>query len=336
MMLRMMAAGLGMATTCFGADLEWPECRGPLGNGMARASHVPVTWSATNNVAWKTAVPEGWSSPIVADKKIYLTGATNVGDGISLRALCLDLETGKIEWDVEAIRASSDAARTKHSKNGLASPTPVVRDGKLYVHFGHMGTAALDLNGKVLWKQTSIKYQPVHGAGGSPALVDGLLIFNCDGAVDPFLVALDAKTGEIKWKTPRNTPAKSQFSFSTPTAIKMGTGETQVISPASGFVAGYDAESGKELWRVGYGEGYSIIPRPVFAHGMLFVSSGYDHPVLYAISFRKAREGKGDDAVVWSQAKGAPNTPSMLVVGDELYVVSDAGIATCFDSKTGE
>jgi outer membrane protein assembly factor BamB len=331
-----MAAALAMAVNCLAADLEWPEFRGPLGNGIARASHVPVNWNATNNVAWKTAVPEGWSSPIVAEKKIYITGATNVGDGVSLRAICLDFETGKVDWDVEAIRTENEAARVKHSKNGLASPTPIVRDGKLYVHFGHMGTAALDLHGKVLWKQTSIKYPPVHGAGGSPALVDGLLIFGCDGAVDPFLAALNVKTGEVKWKTPRNTSAKSQFSFSTPTAIKMGTGETQVISPASGFVGGYDAESGKELWRVGYGEGYSVIPRPVYDQGMLFIGSGYDRPVIYAISFRKARENKGDEAVVWSEAKGAPNTPSLLVVGDELYAVSDGGIATCFDAKTGK
>src|ERR1051325_11824407 len=107
MMLRMMAAGLAMATTCFGADLEWPEFRGPLGNGIASATHVPVTWSATNNIAWKTPVPEGWSSPIVADKKIYLTGATNMGGGVSLRAPCLDLATGKTEWDVEASHADA-------------------------------------------------------------------------------------------------------------------------------------------------------------------------------------------------------------------------------------
>jgi outer membrane protein assembly factor BamB len=174
----------------------------------------------------------------------------------------------------------------------------------------------------------------VHGAGGSPALVDGALVFSCDGASDPFLAALDAKTGQVKWKTPRNTPAKSQFSFSTPTVINFN-GQQQVISPASGFVGGYDIETGKELWRVGYGEGYSVIPRPVYAHGILFIGSGYDRPVIYAISFDKARQNKGDDAVIWSEARGAPNTPSLLVVGEELYAVSDGGIATCFDAKTG-
>jgi outer membrane protein assembly factor BamB len=191
-----------------------------------------------------------------------------------------------------------------------------------------MGTAALDLSGKVLWKQTSIDYPSVHGNGGSPALVDGLLVFNCDGATDPFVVALDASSGEVKWKTPRNTHAKSQFSFSTPLVIKV-EGVEQLISPASGFVGAYEPKSGKEIWRVDYEEGYSVIPRPVFAHGLLFVASGYDRSVIYAVDPVKKE-------AAWTQAKGAPNTPSMLVVGDELFVVSDSGIASCFDAKTGE
>lgn len=315
------------AAGCFGAALEWPEFRGPGMQGISEATNVPVSWSATSNVVWKTAMYEGWSSPVVLKGKVYLTGAANVGDGISLRAICLDLGTGKIDWDVEAVKGETGEATKKHRKNGTASPTPIVRDGKVFVHFGHMGTAALDLSGKVLWMQTSIKYPPLHGNGGSPALVDGLLIFGCDGLVDPFLVALDAGNGEVKWKTPRDTSAKSQFSFSTPLLIEV-EGERQLISPYSGFVGAYEPKTGKELWRVGYGEGYSVIPRPVFAHGLVFVGSGYDRPVIHAVDPVKKES-------VWTQAKGAPNTPSMLVVGDELYVVSDAGIATCFDAKTG-
>ena len=270
---------------------------------------------------------EGWSSPVVSKGKVYLTGATNVGDGVSLRAVCLDLGTGKVDWDVEAVKGEAGEATKKHKKNGLASPTAVVRDGKVYVHFGHMGTAALDLGGKVLWRQTSIKYPPLHGNGASPVLVDGLLVFSCDGLSDPFLVALDAGSGEVKWRTARETGAKSQFSFATPLLIKVD-GVEQLISPFSGFVGSYEPRTGKELWRVGYGEGYSVIPRPVFAHGLLFIGTGYDRPSIYAVDPVK-REA------VWTQAKGAPNTPSMLVVGDELYVVSDSGIASCFDAKTG-
>jgi outer membrane protein assembly factor BamB len=323
------------ALNCFGAALEWPEFRGPGMEGISEATNVPVKWSTTENVAWKTPTYNGWSSPVVSGGRIYFTGATNVASGVSLRAVCLDYRDGKVIWDVEAIRAEEGAANRKHSKNGMASPTPIVRDGKVYVHFGHMGTAALDLDGKILWKQTSIKYSPVHGNGGSPALVDGLLVFGCDGASDPFLIALDAKSGEIKWKTPRETAAKSQFSFSTPLLIRVD-GVEELISPFSGFVGAYEPRTGKEIWRCGYGEGYSVIPRPVYAHGLLFVGSGYDRPVTYAINPKGAKGDVTDSAIVWQQAKGAPNTPSLLAVGDELYEVSDGGIATCFEATTGK
>src|SRR4029079_17085549 len=145
-----------------------------------------------------------------------------------------------------------------------------------------MGTAALDLHGKVIWTQTSLKYPPVHGNGGSPALVGDLLVFSCDGAEAPFFAALDAKTGAVRWRTPRNTAARSKFSFSTPLVIKIDGKET-IISPYSGFVGGYAPETGKELWRVRYGEGYSVVPRPVFGQGLLYVSSGFDNAVMYAI-----------------------------------------------------
>jgi outer membrane protein assembly factor BamB len=316
--------------------------------GISEATNVPVRWSATENVAWKTPTYGGWSSPVVSNGHVYFTGATNVEGGVSLRVVCLDYGTGKVAWDVEAIRADEGAAKSKHSKNGMASPTPIIsyspprpgplppgERGRIYVHFGHMGTAALDLDGKVLWKQTSIKYSPVHGNGGSPALVDGLLIFGCDGAANPFLVALDTNSGEIKWKTPRNTAARSQFSFATPLLIHVD-GMDELISPFSGFVGAYEPKTGKELWRCGYGEGYSVIPRPVYAQGLLFIGSGYDRPVTYAIDPKGAKGDVTDSAILWQQAKGAPNTPSMLVVGEEFYEVSDGGIASCLDAKTGK
>jgi len=221
-----------------------------------------------------------------------------------------------------------------HKKNSLASPTPIVRNGYIYIHFGHTGTAALDLSGKILWKQTELRYSPLHGHGGSPALVDDLLIFSCDGEADPFLAALDAKTGKVRWKTPRNSTAARMFSFSTPLVIDVD-GATQVISPTSGFVAGYDPKDGHEIWRARYPEGFSIITRPVFAHGLLFVSSSYMKPVLYAVKPAGAKGDVTDTHIIWSHAKGAPNTPSPLVAGDELYFVSDSGIATCVDARTG-
>jgi outer membrane protein assembly factor BamB len=161
------------------------------------------------------------------------------------------------------------------------------------------------------------------------------LIFSCDGAENPFVVALDAKSGKKLWQTVRDTPAKRKFSFSTPLAIEVD-GRSQVISPGSGAVCAYDPADGRELWRARYGEGYSVITRPVFGHGLLFVSSSYDRPVVYAVRPAGAQGDVTDSHVAWTHAKGAPNTPSTILVGDELYFVSDAGIATAVEAKTGK
>jgi len=317
------------------AGPDWPEFRGPTGQGLATAKDVPVQWDATTNVRWKVPLPgEGWSSPVLVGDKLFLTTAEKAGPAPSLHALCLAAADGRILWNTEVLRAEAGATKEFHQKNSHASPTPLVRDGVVYVHFGHMGTAALDLNGQVLWRQTGITYSPVHGNGASPALVGDLLVFSCDGKAEPFLAALDTKTGTVRWKTPRQTTAKSKFSFATPLVIEVD-GVTQIISPGSGFVGGYDPQDGRELWRVRYGEGYSVIPRPVYAHGLLFVSSCFNRPVLYAINPRGAAGDATADHIVWSNPKGAPNTPSTLVVGDELYEVSDGGIASCFDARTG-
>jgi outer membrane protein assembly factor BamB len=221
-----------------------------------------------------------------------------------------------------------------HKKNSPASGSPIVTADRLYVHFGHMGTAALDLDGKVVWRQTEVKYPPVHGTGASPLLTGGALVFSCDGEKDPFVIALDAATGAIRWKTPRNTKTKKQFAFCTPLAIEVA-GSTQIILPGAGFVGGYDVKDGREIWRVSYGEGYSVIPRPVFAHGLLFVSSSFDAAVLYAIKPDGAVGDATATNVAWSSRKAAPHSASTLVLGDEIYFISDAGIATCADARTG-
>jgi outer membrane protein assembly factor BamB len=320
---------------------DWPQFRGPTGQGLSSATGVPEEWSATKNVAWKAPVTgRGWSSPVLSGGRVYLTTAVADGGGpLSLRALCFDATDGKGVWDVEVFHPDPASARPMHEKNSPASPTPVVAGDRLYVHFGHMGTAALDLSGKVLWRQTSLKYPPVHGNGGSPALVaepgKQLLVVNCDGGRDPFMAALDARTGDVRWKSPRSVQSRAPFSFSTPLAVEVD-GRTQIVSAASGFVGGYDPADGRELWRVLYGQGYSVVPRPAFAHGLLYVSSGFDSAVLYAIRPQGAKGDVTKSHVAWTIRKGAPNTPSPLVAGDELYLVSDAGIATCADARSGK
>jgi outer membrane protein assembly factor BamB len=321
----------------FSLAAEWPQFRGPMGDGISTAKKVPAEWSATEHVAWKQTIPgAGWSSPVIADGKIYLT--TSVGKDakpISLRAICVDSADGHIVWNTEVFTPDSAISHEMHTKNSLASPTPIVSGNRLYVHFGHMGTAALDLAGHVVWRQSSVTYHPQHGNGGSPLLIGDELVFSCDGTEKPFVAALDNKTGEVRWKTDRNTKAAKTFSFSTPTKIDVD-GQEQVILPGSGLVGAYDPKDGHELWRVGYDEGYSVVPRPVFADGLLFVSSGFNRPVLYAIDPRGAAGDATDTHVVWKHDKGAPLTPSPLVVGDELYLVSDNGVATCVDAKSGK
>ncbi len=333
----LLLALLATAISAAAADPDWPQFRGPGGQGISEATGVPIEWSDSKNVAWKVEVPgKGWSSPVLARGRLYLT--TAVGDntaGITLHALCLDAADGHTLWDAEIFQPEPASAAAMHRKNSLASGTPIVTADRLYVHFGHMGTAALDLAGKVIWRQTDLKYAPVHGNGGSPILVEGALVFSCDGAKDPFVVSLDAGTGAVRWKTPRNTTAQKPFSFSTPLAIHV-SGATQIISPGSGFVGSYDPRDGREIWRVSYGEGYSVIPRPVFAHGLLFVSSSFNKPVLLAIRPAGAKGDATETNVAWTVAKGAPHSASMLALGDELYFVSDAGIATCADARTGE
>ena len=317
------------------AKAEWPQFRGPAGQGISDAVNIPVEWNATTHIAWKVALPgRGWSSPVLASGRLYLTTAIDAAE-TTLHALCLDAADGHTLWDAEVFEPDPASVRAIHAKNSPASSTPIVAGERLYVHFGHMGTAALDLSGKVLWRQNALKYQPVHGAGGSPILVGETLVVSCDGERDPFVAALDAATGAIRWKTPRNSPAKKQFSFSTPLAIEVG-GVRQIVSPGSGFVGGYDVRDGREVWRVGYGEGYSVVPRPVFSHGLLFVSSSFDAPVLYAIRPDGASGDVTATNIAWTIRKGAPHTASPLILGDEIYFVSDAGIATCADARTGE
>jgi outer membrane protein assembly factor BamB len=317
---------------------DFPQFRGPAGDGHATANNLPSTWNETKNVAWRTPIPgKGWSSPSLFQERLYLTSAVpvdllNEGGDLSLRAMCLDAKSGDILWDEEVFLQAAAVAPKIHTKNSHASPTPLVAGDRLYVHFGHQGTACLDLRGKVLWKNNSFKYQPVHGNGGSPILVAGRLIFTCDGADDPQVVAIHAQNGEEAWRFPRPVDHFKKFSFCTPTAIEVG-GQTQVICPGSGVINSLDPATGREIWRVKH-EGYSVIPKPLFGLGLVFLSTGYDSPTVIAIR----PDGRGDVTdthVAWTLERGAPHTPSMLLVGNELYVVSDKGIATCVDARTG-
>ena len=319
---------------CSAAAADWPQFRGPTGQGTAPQLQLPDQWSATENIAWKTQIPgEGWSSPVLVGQRIYLTTAVPQGNDHLLRVVAVEADSGKLLWNTEVFRQEGNEAPSIHSKNSHASPTPVVDGRRIYAHFGHQGIACLDLSGKVLWRNTDHRYHPVHGNGGSPALVGRTVVFSVDGRDEAMVIAVDRETGKTLWKTERGSTADKKFSFSTPLVINVG-GHQQIISPGSNIVCALDARTGKEIWRVRY-DGYSVIPRPVFGHGKIYISTGYNTPQVLAIRV----DGRGDVTdthVEWQLERGAPHTPSLLLVGDELYMVSDRGVATCVDAHTGQ
>lgn len=332
-----------LAITSLAAAEDWPEFRGPSKQGLTSATGLPVEWNPAfkKNIQWKAEVPGiGWSSPVVVGDRVYLTSAVPVGGAEkpdaerSLRALCLQAADGKILWDVEVFLQPKDAPAV-HKKNSHASPTPVHEDGKLYLHFGHQGSACLNVaDGSVVWKTQSFAYTPVHGNGGSPVIEGGLFIFNADADVNPAVIALDKTTGKQVWKFARVSPAKNKFSFSTPLVIDVN-GQRQLISAGSGVVNALEPLTGKEIWRAYYNEGFSIVPRPVYAHGMVYVTTGYGKPIALAIR----ADGQGDVTethIAWRIEKFVPHNPSMVVAGDELYFVADNGVLTCADARSGQ
>ena len=321
---------LGAATA--NAD-DWPEFRGPTGQGHAPDAGVPLSWSETENVTWKVPVPGlGWSSPVVADGRIWLTSAvTEPGSGSSLRLLAYNAATGDQTLDVEVFDSSE--VYPLNPKNSLASPTAVVDPGgeRVYVHFGATGTAAVTTDGQIVWR-ARFPYISQHGNGGSPILHDGRLILSIDGYDTAFLVAVDAATGEERWRNMRPDPVSQ--AYSTPLTIRVGDRE-QIVGVSAFRTTGHDPRTGEEIWRVRYPNGFSNVPRPVHGHGMVFVSTGFQTPVLLAVR----TDGSGDvtrSHIAWRLRRGAPLTPSPILVGDELYVVTDFGIATCVDAHTGD
>lgn len=336
------AAILLAVSTVKSSAEDWPEFRGPSANGHSTAVGLPVNWSVDQNVVWKRAIDGlAWSSPVVLGDRIYLT--TSVADGEelgpdqALRALCLDAESGSVQWDVKVFKQSmTGTSKDKvHKKNSHASATPITDGKHLFVHFGVHGTACLTLDGQTVWTNQDFTFAPVHGNGGSPVLIDGLLVFSCDGGDVGFIAALDQATGKVRWKTDRTAAQlKKKFAFSTPLIITVDDRQ-QIVSQGAGAVYGYDPKDGRVIWKVDYEDGYSVVPRPVFAHGLLYVSSGFDRAKLLAID----PSGKDDITstnIRWTLTKAVSKTPSPLVVGDELYLVSDDGVLTCVDAKSGD
>ena len=268
---------------------DWPGFRGPTGQGHSAEQGIPIEWSESQNVVWKTPVDGlGWSSPVVVDGRVWLTTAVtdDAGEGGSLRVRAFAVETGEVVVDTEVFR--TDDTRSPTPKNSLASPTPVVSGERVYVHFGAYGTAALATTGEILWS-TRFPYDSQHGNGGSPILYKDVLILNIDGYDTAFVVALDTGTGEVRWKTARPDPISQ--AYSTPLLIQVGDRD-EVVSIGAFRTSALDPATGEEIWRVGYPEGFSNVPAPAYSrdHGMVFITTGFQQPSLLAVRV----DGTGD------------------------------------------
>jgi outer membrane protein assembly factor BamB len=319
------------AVTTITAQSDWPQFRGPSGQGHSSETGVPLEWSETRNVVWKTAIRgRGWSSPVVSNGRVWVTTSVSDGKGASLRALAFDAETGRELVNVEVFRMTN--ASLKNPKNSHASPTPIIEGDRVYLHFGGEGTAAIDAaSGAGVWK-AQFPYASQHGAGGSPVLYNDLLVFSGDGHYEAWVIALDKNTGKVRWKTERRKPFDQ--AYTTPLVISVG-GRDQLVSVGAYRAAAYDPETGREIWMVRYENGFSNVPRPVFGHNLVFITTGFFEPAVMAVR----PDGRGDVTdthVAWSMTRGAPFTPSPVLVGDELYIINDLGIASCVDAKTGK
>ena len=339
-----------------GGEFLWPQFRGPGGEGHVAQRGLPLEWSETKNVVWKTPIAgRGWSSTVIQDNQVWLTTSVELPlppevdapkpdaeqkpvDGaaagpkqekyppIELRAICLDRESGKIIHSVLVFRI--DEPGKIHKKNSHASPTPILDGDKVYVHFGKHGTACLTSGGQIVWKTQELKYDHRHGPGGSPVVYKDLLLLSCDGTDVQYVVALDKHTGKIRWKEMR----EGRMAYSTPLLVDVD-GQVQLISTGGDAVIAYEPETGKEIWRCKY-DGYSLVPRPVVAGGLVIVCTGYDSPSMYAIKLG----GRGDVSethVAWTTKKAVPLNPSPLIIDQRLYMFSDKGILSVLNAGDG-
>lgn len=314
---------------------NWPQFRGPTGQGHALGSSLPVSWSETENIVWKQPVPgRGHSSPVIWDEQIWLT--VDVDEGGQLGAVCLDRSTGEIVHEVVAFEP--DHVLEIHTDNNYASPTPAIEEGRLYVHYGRYGTACIDTaTGAVLWRNTDLVIEHQGGPGSSPVLFDDLLIVHCDGADHQYVVALETTTGEIRWKRQRSAPYRKnpvfKRAFSTPVIIEHG-GVPVLLSVAADQAHAYDPTTGDERWHVRY-VGFSNVAAPVADDERAYFVTGFFGPQVMAVKLGGEGNVSGTH-LEWRYKGAVPETPSPLLVDGRLFLVSNRGVASAVDVETGK
>jgi len=345
-LLLLLAGGLERARA------EWPEFRGPWGDGHVSAPGdqtivgLPLTWSETENVKWKTEIPyRGWSTPVVMGGQVWLTTATL--EGHDFYAICVDAETGEVRFN-ERLFHCERPEPLGNSVNCYATPSAAIEPGRVYVHFGSYGTACLDTSDcKVLWKRQDLPCRHYRGPASSLILFEDLLVLTMDGVDVQYLAALDKRTGQTVWRTNRSVAWNDEDipdpmaregdrrkAHSTPLIVRAG-GQVQMLSAGAKAAYGYDPRTGRELWRVRY-DAWSAATVPLYDQGLAFIISGWGGKTeLLAIR----TDGHGDVTdthVAWRFGSAVARTASPVLVDGLIYMVSDEGSLTCLEAATGK
>ena len=316
---------------------NWMRFRGPTGQGISSEKKLPVTWSATENIKWKTSLPgKGWSSPIVFEEHVFLTASTE--EGVSCRVICINRKDGTIAWTTEVHRQKTGPMR---KQNSYATPTAVTDGKQVYSVFYDGTVTAVDFSGKLVWKNSDLKFFSLHGLGASPILANGQVIMPFDGSSreetrvgwkvpweKAVILSLDAGNGSVRWK---GTRGKSRVGHVTPILINNGN---QLVSAGGDRVQGFDVMTGRRIWSV-YSQGEGVTPSPVVGDGLIYTSSGFEAPTLRAIRFG----GKGDVTethIAWEQKRGVAALSSLLYIKPYLYSISRDNILHCLEASSGK
>lgn len=345
---------LTLAASTLGASISfanWPEFRGPTRDGHAPADsqQLPTEWGEDKNVTWKTAIHgKAWSTPVVWGKQVWVTTATE--DGKKQSVLCLDRESGEILFD-EVFFENAQPRPLSNKRNTYASPSPTIEEGRVYVHFGSYGTACIDTtNFKTLWTRPDFECHHWRGPASSAVIYGDLLILTFDGADHQFLVGLNKATGETVWRRERSTnfndldkdgkpkaEGDMRKAYNTPVFIDFG-GKTQMIAPGAKCAWSYNPKTGEEIWSAHFNE-HSTASRTVFSDElkMMFVNTGYGKAKLIAYKIDPAASGEiGETHKVWETGQRTSNRSSPVLVDGRIFMISDGGVGSCLDAKTGE
>ncbi len=316
---------------------NWVRFRGANGQGVSGETNLPLKWSSTENVVWKTPIPgNAWSSPIVYGDHVFLTTTTE--EGKVCRVICVNRKSGDIQWNKDVHRQELSS---KRAQNSYATPTPVTDGKQVYSVFSDGTVVAVDFQGEVVWKNSEVKFHSLHGLGASPLLVGDRLIMPFDGSSaeeqkvgwkipweNAVVLSLDTATGGVSWKGSRG---KSRVGHVTPILVDDGK---QVVSAGGDCVQGHDVKTGDRIWSI-YSQGEGVTPSPVLGEGLIFTSSGFEEPTIRAIR----TGGVGDVTkthIAWEQERGVPALPSFLYVKPYLYSITRDNILHCIEASSGD